>query len=104
MRERAEGAGRPKGTRTFDPKPAKAFGAVVSAIRLGRSETQEEAGGRVGIERAHWSKIERGRHMPNLALILRIAQALGCSAADLVAETENHLKSLDTDDAGKKRT
>jgi len=96
MQERKDGAGRPRGTRTYNPKPAKAFGAAVLAIRIAKSETQEEVGGRAGIKRAHWSKIENGVHMPNLALILRIAKALGCSAAELVAETEKRLGQLHT--------
>ncbi len=37
-------------------------------------------------------KIERGEHMPTLALILRIAVALNKSAADLMAATENNLR------------
>ncbi|MCW5706968.1 helix-turn-helix transcriptional regulator [Shinella sp.] len=99
MQERNSGAGRPKGSKTYDPLPAKAFGAAVLAIRLGKSETQEEVGGRAGIERAHWSKIERGKHMPNLAMIIRIAAAMECSAAELVAETEKRLALLRSDDA-----
>ncbi len=45
-----------------------------------------------GIERAHMGRIERGEHMPTLALILRIAEALECSAALLIEETEKCLK------------
>jgi XRE family transcriptional regulator, regulator of sulfur utilization len=45
-----------------------------------------------GIERAHMGRIERGEHMPTLALILRIAHTLECSAALLIEETEKHLK------------
>lgn len=33
-------------------------------------------------------KIERGQHMPSLSAILKLATALGCTAADLVASTE----------------
>lgn len=101
MRERSDKAGRPTGTKTYDPLPAKAFGAAVQAIRLGKSETQEEVGGRAGIERAHWSKIERGKHMPNLAIILRMAEALGCSASELIAMTETRLKTLRNNHAGE---
>ncbi len=36
-------------------------------------------------------KIERGEHMPTLALILKIALALGISVADLMAATEINL-------------
>ncbi len=47
-----------------------------------------------GIARSHMGKIERGEHMPTLALIFRIARALGCSATTLVAETERKLGAL----------
>ncbi len=33
-------------------------------------------------------KIERGEHLPCLDLLLKIAAALDCSAAELVAATE----------------
>lgn len=36
-------------------------------------------------------KIERGEHMPTLALILKIARALGRSASELMLETEARL-------------
>lgn len=38
-------------------------------------------------------KIERGEHMPTLALILRISVALNNSAADLMTATENNLRA-----------
>lgn len=46
------------------------------------------------IGRSHMGKIERGEHMPNLALILRIANALGCPASEVIAETESKLKLM----------
>ena len=33
-------------------------------------------------------KIERGQHMPSLAAILKLAAALECTAAELIAATE----------------
>lgn len=36
-------------------------------------------------------KIERGEHMPTLAMILKIARALGRSAGELMLETEARL-------------
>ncbi len=45
-----------------------------------------------GIERSHMGKIERGEHMPNLAIILRIAKALNKSASELIAATEKNLQ------------
>ncbi|MUI72830.1 helix-turn-helix domain-containing protein [Pseudomonas aeruginosa] len=46
---------------------------------------------RAGIARSHMGKIERGEHVPTLPLILKIAVALGISAADLMAATERNL-------------
>lgn len=54
---------------------------------------QEELAALAEIERSHMGKIERGEHMPTLALILRIAVALNTSAADLIAATEENLRS-----------
>jgi transcriptional regulator with XRE-family HTH domain len=54
---------------------------------------QEELAALAEIERSHMGKIERGEHMPTLALILRIAAALNRSAADLIAATEENLRS-----------
>jgi len=43
------------------------------------------------VERSHLGKVERGEHMPTLALILKIARALECSSAELMADTERRL-------------
>lgn len=98
MQERKNEAGRPKGSKTYDRRPAEAFGAVVRTVRLARKESQEDVCGRAGVERSHWGKIERGTHMPNLALIIRIAAALECSAAQLLASTEDRLSSVGEDE------
>ncbi|MBS0434492.1 MAG: helix-turn-helix transcriptional regulator [Proteobacteria bacterium] len=37
------------------------------------------------------SKIERGEHMPTLAIIFKIAGALECSTAVLMSQTEGQL-------------
>ena len=55
---------------------------------------QEELAASAEIERSHMGKIERGEHMPTLALILRIAAALNRSAAALIAATEENLRSV----------
>jgi transcriptional regulator with XRE-family HTH domain len=54
---------------------------------------QEELAALAGIERSHMGKVERGEHMPTLALILRIAVTLSLSSADLMAATEANLRS-----------
>ena len=41
-------------------------------------------------------KIERGEHAPTLAIIFKIASALECSTAVLMAEAENRLSASET--------
>lgn len=88
--------GRPAGATTFEAAPAQAFGSVVRAIRLEEGFAQENLAHLAGIERSHMGKIERGEHMPTLAIILKIARALGCSAADLMTATESRLAAAES--------
>ena len=80
--------GRPLGATTFEAEPALAFGAVVRALRTADGVGQEALAHQAGIEPSHMGKIERGEHMPTLAMILRIARALGRTAGELLLETE----------------
>ena len=76
--------GRPRGSKTFDPKPALAFGSVVRNMRLEVGISQEELASLAHIERSHMGKLERGEHLPNLVLILRLAKALRIKPGELV--------------------
>ncbi len=60
---------------------------------FGQQEQSWASPKRRGIERSHMGKIERGEHMPNLAIILRIARALNKSASELIAATEKNLQT-----------
>ena len=91
MQKRPIQRGRPTGAPTFETEPARAFGAVVRALRTENGVAQEALAHLAGIERSRMGKVERGEHMPTLALILRISRALGRSSAGLMAETERHL-------------
>ena len=93
MQKRTVQRGRPVGSTTYEPEPALAFGQAVRAARMEQGMAQEELAALAEIERSHMGKIERGEHMPTLALILRIAAALNRSAADLIAATEENLRS-----------
>ena len=70
---------------------AHAFGAAVRALRMERGIAQESLAHQAGIERSHMGKIERGEHMPTLAIIFKIAGALECSTAVLMSEAESQL-------------
>ncbi|MFS2047492.1 helix-turn-helix domain-containing protein [Variovorax sp. Varisp41] len=88
MQKQVSRRGRPLGARTFELAPAIAFGAVVRSLRTADGIGQEALAHTAGVERSHMGKIERGEHMPTLAMILRIAHALGRSAGELLLETE----------------
>jgi len=91
MQKRAIQRGRPAGATTFESAPALAFGAAVRATRTEDGIAQETLAHLAGIERSHMGKIERGEHMPTLALVFKIARALGRSAGELMLETEARL-------------
>ncbi|MHA6859079.1 helix-turn-helix domain-containing protein [Ralstonia pseudosolanacearum] len=91
MQKRSVQPGRPAGVTTFDAELAKAFGAAVRALRSDRGIAQESLANLAGIERSHMGKVERGEHMPTLAIIFKIAGALECSTATLMAATEAQL-------------
>ncbi len=85
--------GRPKGTKTFDPAPALAFGGAVRKSRFELGLSQEELANAAQIERSHMGKIERGEHLPNLILILRLAKALSIKPGTLVDRAEAGIAS-----------
>ena len=91
MQKRIVRRGRPPGTTTYEAEPAQAFGKAVRATRVEQGIAQEELAALAGIERSHMGKIERGEHMPTLALILKISTALKVTAADLMAITEYNI-------------
>jgi XRE family transcriptional regulator, regulator of sulfur utilization len=93
MEKRPIQRGRPAGATTFDFEvaPAQAFGAAVRALRTEDGVAQETLAHLAGVERSHMGKIERGEHMPTLAMILKIARALNRSAGELMLETEARL-------------
>ncbi|MEH0873700.1 helix-turn-helix transcriptional regulator [Pectobacterium cacticida] len=91
MQKRTVQRGRPPGTTRFEAEPALAFGKAVRAFRLDRGLAQEELAALAGVERSHMGKIERGEHLPSLALILKVAAALKMSGTELMAATERNL-------------
>ena len=88
MQKRVIQPGRPAGATTFDAELALAVGATVRELRVERGIAQESLAHRAGVERSHMGKIERGTHMPTLAIIFKIAGALECSVAELMTSME----------------
>lgn len=93
MQKRTVQRGRPPGTTRYEAEPALAFGKAVRDVRVEQGIAQEELAALAGVERSHMGKIERGEHMPTLALILKISAALRMSATELMAATESKLRA-----------
>ena len=91
MQKREVKPGRPRGAKTFESAPAIAFGQVVRERRLKLGLAQEELANLAQVERSHLGKIERGEHLPNLVMVLRIAHALNCKPGKLIDRTAEKL-------------
>lgn len=65
--------------------PQVAFGTAVREIRLEKGLSQESLAERAGLHRTYVGGIERGERNPGLINIVRIAQALGVTPAELMA-------------------
>ena len=71
----------------FEPSLV-ALGQAIRAARLERGISQEELAVRVVIDRSYVSSIERGAQNPGVVSLLRIADALGMTAAELFAQAK----------------
>lgn len=69
--------------------PEDVFGQEISSLRRKLGISQEELGFRADVHRTYVSQIERGIKSPTLAVILRLAKALSCSAGEIVSAVEN---------------
>lgn len=87
--------GRPIGAKSADPAIARAFGQAVAEKRREAKISQENLALRAGVDRSYMGKLERGEGSPNLVAVVRLAAALGCSAALLVQRFEDMLQSAD---------
>ena len=65
-----------------------ALGRAIRASRVDRRLSQEELAHRSGMHRTYLGGIERGERNPSYTNIRRLADALGVSASDLIAEAE----------------
>jgi transcriptional regulator with XRE-family HTH domain len=77
--------------RTAAKSAERLFGQEISRLRKNRGISQEELGFQAAVHRTYVSQIERGLKSPTLAVILRLTQALSCSAGQLVGKIEKGL-------------
>ena len=60
----------------------------VKARREERGLTQDALGRMVGVGRSYIAQVERGSKVPSMYMGKALAEALGCSVADLLKERE----------------
>lgn len=60
-------------------------GAAIRAMRKERGISQEALASISGVERSNMGKIERGENNLSLLNLVRITDALGCKAVDILA-------------------
>ncbi len=71
------------------PYSRKAFGIVISRLRVQKGLTQERMSGLAGIARSHLVALENGEKTVRLDTLWRIADALEITPSELIRRTEN---------------
>lgn len=64
------------------------FGSLIRRRRQAVGLGQEALADKAGLHRTHVSLLERGKRMPTLAVVRKLATALNTTMASLVAELE----------------
>lgn len=67
---------------------AKQIGAVITRLRKEKGLSQEVLSGLAGLDRTHYSKIERGLRSPTIDTLFKIAQSLDIPPHKLILEIE----------------
>ena len=70
---------------------AALVGQVIQSYRLRKGMSQEVLSGQAGLDRTHYSKIERGLRSPTLDTLFKIAQALDIPPSDIVRQIEQQI-------------
>lgn len=76
--------------RARSPRHA-AFGRAIRELREERGVSQEAFALRCGIDRSHYSGIERGERNPSLGAVFKIADALAVAPSEIHARAEQIL-------------
>lgn len=68
---------------------AELIGDVIRTCRKRKEISQEVLSGLAGLDRTHYSKIERGLRSPSIDTLFKIAHALDIKPHELMIEIEN---------------
>lgn len=91
--------GRPRGSTSFNPVTAQAFGRALLELRLAKGVAQEALALSAGVDRAFMGHLERGTRQPSLNVMLKIAGALECRPSILMGAVEKQLEAVSAIDA-----
>lgn len=69
-----------------------AFGKVLRKMRQSASLTQEQLGLEADLRRTYISILELGQQQPSLTTLFKLANALNCSAQQIIANVEVEMK------------
>ena len=81
------------------PYNSKAFGIVISRLRISRGLSQERMSGLAGIARSHLAALEKGEKTVKINTLWNIAYALDLKPSELICMVEKEIGD-DTDRAG----
>jgi transcriptional regulator with XRE-family HTH domain len=70
----------------FEEKTRKAFGDRLREVRLEIGLSQEQLAHKAGLDRGYVNSVENGKRNVSLVNIVRIAKALGVSAAKFFSQ------------------
>jgi transcriptional regulator with XRE-family HTH domain len=68
-------------------EPRAQLGAGLRQLRRAKGLTMDELAARVGVDKAHLSRIENNLRSPSVSMLSQIAEALGVSMGHLLGET-----------------
>ncbi len=71
---------------------ANLIGKVIQSFRKSKGLSQEVLSGLAGLDRTHYSKIERGLRSPTIETLFKISHALGITPHELMIGIEQKVK------------
>ena len=74
---------------------AALIGQILQEYRVKKGMSQELLSGLAGLDRTHYSKIERGLRSPTLDTLFKIAQALEIPPHEIVRAIEGRMDGAD---------
>lgn len=75
---------------------AELVGSVIQKCRRDKRMSQEILSGLAGLDRTHYSKIERGLRSPTLDTLFKISQALELQPHELVIKIEKEMQKQES--------